>query len=72
MTLLAGNLNYTFLLFYKIIFIYFVFQDLEEFCFRFTLNHLTAVTQTESFGKLNGETVRDFVIKAGANGAFKR
>lgn len=46
--------------------------DLEEFCFRFSLNHLTAVTQTEAFKQLDGETIKEFVIKAGANGAFKR
>jgi len=45
---------------------------LEQFCFRFSLNHLTDVTQTDAFRQLDGDTVKEFIIKAGANGAFKR
>ena len=33
---------------------------------------MTAVTQTESFNGLDGDTIKEFVIKAGANGAFRR
>lgn len=47
-------------------------KTLEEFCFRFAMNHLTAVTQTEAFKELDGDTVKMFIIKAGSSGAFKR
>ncbi len=47
------------------------FRDLEEFCFRFCLNHMTAVTQTEAFAKLDESTVKDFITKAAKNGAFR-
>ncbi|XP_065644177.1 RCC1 and BTB domain-containing protein 1 isoform X3 [Hydra vulgaris] len=47
-------------------------KSLEDYCFRFALNHLTAVTQTEAFRNLDGETVKAFIIKAGLSGAFKR
>lgn len=46
-------------------------KELEMFCFRFAMNHLTAVTQTESFMALDGDTVKRFVLKASQNGAFK-
>jgi len=45
--------------------------DLEEFCFKFCLSHMTAVTQTESFQKLEDETCKLFISKAAQNGAFK-
>ena len=38
-------------------------QELEEFCFKFSLNHMTAVTQTEAFVKLDEGTVKDFITK---------
>ncbi|XP_076757246.1 uncharacterized protein LOC143427199 [Xylocopa sonorina] len=43
----------------------------EECCFRFALNHMTAVTQTENFSKLNESTIKSFIIKAARAGAFK-
>jgi len=46
-------------------------KDLEDFCFRFALNHLTAVTQTEAFMNLEGDTVKHFIVKASKSGAFK-
>jgi len=46
-------------------------QELEDFCFKFSLNHMTAVTQTEAFAKLDEGTVKDFITKAAQNGAFK-
>merc|ERR1719376_273059 len=46
-------------------------EELEEFCFRFSLNHMTAVTQTEAFAKLDEVTLKDFIIKAAVHGAFK-
>ena len=38
-------------------------RELEEFCFKFSLNHMTAVTQTEAFAKLDEGTVKDFIMK---------
>nr|KAG5699291.1 hypothetical protein BaRGS_000493 [Batillaria attramentaria] len=46
-------------------------KGLEEFCFRFALNHLTAVTQTEAFSKLDGCVTKEFIRKAAMSGAFK-
>jgi len=46
-------------------------QELEEFCFKFSLNHMTNVTQTEAFAKLDEGTVKDFITKAAQSGAFK-
>ena len=46
-------------------------KDLEEFCFKFCLNHMTAVTQTEAFQKLDDELCKMFIAKAAQNGAFK-
>ena len=46
-------------------------KDLEEFCFKFCLNHMTDVTQTEAFVKLDDETCKAFIAKAARSGAFK-
>jgi RCC1 and BTB domain-containing protein len=46
-------------------------RELEDFCFKFSLNHMTVVTQTEAFAKLDEGTVKDFITKAAQNGAFK-
>jgi len=46
-------------------------EELEEFCFRFSLDHMTAVAQTEAFAKLDEQTLKEFVIKAAVHGAFK-
>ena len=46
-------------------------DELEEFCFRFSLNHMTAVTQTETFARLEESTVKEFITKAAKQGAFK-
>lgn len=46
-------------------------QELEEFCFKFALNHMTAVIQTPNFAKLDEATVKTFIIKAAQAGAFK-
>ncbi|XP_005095208.2 RCC1 and BTB domain-containing protein 1 [Aplysia californica] len=46
-------------------------QQLEEFCFRFCLAHMTAVTQTEAFIDLDEAVVKDFIRKAGQSGAFR-
>jgi hypothetical protein len=46
-------------------YVYCIFQakELEDFCFKFSLNHMTAVTQTEAFSKLDEGTVKDFITK---------
>ena len=49
----------------------FVFQDLEEFCFKFCVNHLTEVTQTAAFWQINGDLLKDFICRASRCGAFK-
>ncbi|GAB6032349.1 RCC1 and BTB domain-containing protein 2 [Chamberlinius hualienensis] len=46
-------------------------KDLEEFCFRFAINHLTEVVQTEAFAHLDESTVKCFILKAAVEGAFK-
>lgn len=46
-------------------------QQLEDFCFRFSLNHMTAVTQSEAFNKLDDSVLKDFIFKASQAGAFK-
>ncbi|XP_018392810.1 PREDICTED: RCC1 and BTB domain-containing protein 1-like [Cyphomyrmex costatus] len=45
-------------------------KELEKFCFNFAINHLTAVVQTESFAKLDENTLRTFIIKAVKAGAL--
>lgn len=47
------------------------FQELEDFCFKFALNHMTAVIQTPNFAKLDETTIKTFIIKAAQAGAFK-
>lgn len=46
-------------------------QELESFCFRFSLNHMTAVIQSESFDHLEERVLKDFILKAARHGAFK-
>ncbi|KAM4795005.1 RCC1 and BTB domain-containing protein 1 [Rhinophrynus dorsalis] len=46
-------------------------EDLEEFCFRFCVNHLTGVTQTSAFWQMDGMLLKDFIVKAGRSGGFK-
>uniref|UniRef100_F1L139 RCC1 and BTB domain-containing protein 1 n=1 Tax=Ascaris suum TaxID=6253 RepID=F1L139_ASCSU len=46
-------------------------KDLEEFCFQFCLNHMTAVTQSEAFARMDDAAVKQFVMQAARNGAFK-
>ena len=49
----------------------FVLQDLEEFCFKFCVNHLTEVTQTAAFWNIDGNLLKDFICRASRCGAFK-
>ncbi|XP_043461516.1 RCC1 and BTB domain-containing protein 1-like isoform X1 [Leptopilina heterotoma] len=46
-------------------------KELEDFCFKFALNHMTAVVQTPQFSKLDEATVKTFIIKAAQAAAFK-
>nr|KAF6428368.1 RCC1 and BTB domain containing protein 2 [Rousettus aegyptiacus] len=47
-------------------------QDLEEFCFRFCINHLTVVTQTSGFAEMDHDLLKNFISKASRVGAFKK
>ena len=44
---------------------------MEEFCFKFCVNHLTAVTQTQAFTDMDHELLKNFISKASRYGAFK-
>ncbi|XP_037552367.1 RCC1 and BTB domain-containing protein 1 isoform X2 [Nematolebias whitei] len=46
-------------------------EDLEEFCFRFCVNHLTQVTQTAAFWQVDGALLKEFIGRASRCGAFK-
>ncbi|CAJ0958935.1 unnamed protein product, partial [Ranitomeya imitator] len=46
-------------------------KDLEDFCFKFCVNHLTGVTQTMAFWQMDGMLLKDFIVKAGQCGGFK-
>ncbi|KAI5099056.1 RCC1 and BTB domain-containing protein 2 isoform X1 [Silurus meridionalis] len=46
-------------------------RDLEEFCFKFCVNHLTAVTQTHAFADMDHDLLKNFISKASRYGAFK-
>ncbi|XP_056145392.1 RCC1 and BTB domain-containing protein 1-like isoform X2 [Lampris incognitus] len=46
-------------------------EDLEEFCFKFCVNHLTEVTQTTAFWEVDGNMLKDFICRASRCGAFK-
>ncbi|XP_077172731.1 RCC1 and BTB domain-containing protein 2 [Paroedura picta] len=46
-------------------------KDLEEFCFRFCINHLTVVTQTMGFAEMDHDLLKNFISKASKVGAFK-
>lgn len=47
------------------------FKDLEVFCFRFCVNHLTQVTQTGAFWQVDGAMLKEFICRASRCGAFK-
>ncbi|KDR17139.1 RCC1 and BTB domain-containing protein 1-like isoform X2 [Zootermopsis nevadensis] len=46
-------------------------KELEEFCFKFCLNHMTAIIQTEGFNSLEEQTVKNFIRKAATSGVFR-
>ncbi|OQV12481.1 RCC1 and BTB domain-containing protein 1 [Hypsibius exemplaris] len=46
-------------------------KDLEEYCYRYMLNHMTDITQSEGFMKLDESTIKAFIFKASQTGIFK-
>ncbi|XP_026673021.1 RCC1 and BTB domain-containing protein 1 [Ceratina calcarata] len=46
-------------------------KELEEYCFKFMLNHITAVMQSENFAKLSENMMKTFKLKAAHTGALK-
>uniref|UniRef100_A0A8C6UBI5 Regulator of chromosome condensation (RCC1) and BTB (POZ) domain containing protein 1 n=1 Tax=Neogobius melanostomus TaxID=47308 RepID=A0A8C6UBI5_9GOBI len=46
-------------------------EDLEDFCFRFCVSHLTQVTQTQAFWQSDGAMLKEFISRASRCGAFK-
>jgi len=46
-------------------------KELEEFCFRFALNHMTDIVCTENFRKLEGDVIVDFLARVAEAGGFK-
>ncbi|ESO96017.1 hypothetical protein LOTGIDRAFT_214601 [Lottia gigantea] len=46
-------------------------KSLEEFCFRFAMNHLTEVTQSEAFNNLDEYVLKELIRRAAQAGAFK-
>lgn len=46
-------------------------KELEDFCFRFALNHMTAVAQTQAFSQLDDLVLKEFIRKAAIAGVFK-
>ncbi|XP_067848698.1 RCC1 and BTB domain-containing protein 1-like isoform X2 [Heptranchias perlo] len=38
-------------------------KDLEKFCFKFCMNHLTAVTNTDAFWQMDGALLKEFIAK---------
>ncbi|KAM9783955.1 RCC1 and BTB domain-containing protein 1-like isoform 2-T2 [Syngnathus typhle] len=46
-------------------------EDLEEFCFRFCIRHLTQVIQTATLSQVDGNVFKGFIIRASYAGAFK-
>ncbi|XP_075236817.1 RCC1 and BTB domain-containing protein 1-like isoform X2 [Lycorma delicatula] len=46
-------------------------RELEDFCLKYSLNHMTAIVQSEAFLTFDLETMRDFIQKAAQAGAFR-
>ncbi|XP_072902020.1 RCC1 and BTB domain-containing protein 1-like isoform X2 [Hemitrygon akajei] len=46
-------------------------KDLEEFCFKFCVNHLTAVTNTDAFWQMDGDLLKEVIGRASKCGAFR-
>ncbi|CAB1329012.1 unnamed protein product, partial [Coregonus sp. 'balchen'] len=45
-------------------------SDLEEFCFKFCVNHLTDVTQTAAFWQIQGNLLKEFICRASRCGTL--
>lgn len=45
-------------------------KELEDFSFKFALNHMTAVIQSDCFKELDEAMTKSFIIKAAQLGAF--
>ena len=46
-------------------------QDLEEYCLRFAVHHLTAVVQSDAFSKLDESSLKQFITRVAQMGAFR-
>ncbi|XP_017764789.1 PREDICTED: RCC1 and BTB domain-containing protein 1-like [Eufriesea mexicana] len=46
-------------------------KELEEYCFKIMLKSMTAIVQTADFALLDEKTIKTFIIKVAAAGAFK-
>lgn len=46
-------------------------ESLEEFCFRFAMNHMSDVVATEAFAQLDHDVIVHFITRAALRGAFK-
>lgn len=51
--------------------IFYKTQDLEDYCLRFAVHHLTAVVQTEAFSKLDEATMKHLITRLATMGAFR-
>ncbi|XP_065336613.1 RCC1 and BTB domain-containing protein 1-like [Cloeon dipterum] len=47
-------------------------EELKDFVFKFCMEHLTAVMNSDGFKLLSGDVVKDFVLHAVQEGAFKK
>ena len=48
-----------------------IFQNLEQYCFLFIINHLTAVVQSPAFLELDDRVVKNLMVRCAQKGAFK-
>ena len=46
-------------------------ESLEEFCFRFAMNHMSDVVATEAFAQLDRDVIVHFITRAAIRGVFK-
>ncbi len=54
-----------------ILYIFRFSQDLEEYCLRFAVHHLTAVVQSDAFSKLDESSLKQFITRVAQMGAFR-
>ena len=48
-----------------------MYQKLEERCYRFAMNHLTQVVQSETFNQIDGSIAKVIIQKVAQLGAFR-